>query len=257
MKVVLLAGGLGTRISEETVTKPKPMVEIAGRPVIWHIMKYYSTFGLNDFIICLGYKGYMIKEYFHNYQLHMSDVTISTRGGIKQHTNHAEDWNITLVDTGQETMTGGRIKRLKPFLENEEAFCLTYGDGLANVDLKGLTEFHQTHGKLATLTAVPPIERFGVLDMVDGTAVRKFMEKPQDNTTYINGGFFVLSPKVLDYIEGDDIPWEKTPLETIAQEGQLQAFKHHGFWQCMDTLRDKNLLEELWRKNEAPWHIWS
>lgn len=258
MKVVLLAGGLGTRISEETELKPKPMITIGGRPIIWHIMKMYSSFGFNEFIVCLGYKGHVIKEYFYNYQLHMSDVTIKTRGGeMIEHSNSAEDWKVTLVDTGESTMTGGRIKRLKEYLKNDEHFCLTYGDGVCDVNIGEIVKFHKQHGKLATLTAVPPIERFGLLQMEGENTVTKFMEKPQDKTTYINGGFFVLSPKVLDYIEGDQTSWEKQPLEKIAQLGELKAYKHHGFWQCMDTLRDRTLLESLWSQGKAPWKSWT
>lgn len=258
MKVVLLAGGLGTRISEETELKPKPMITVGGRPIIWHIMKMYSSYGFNEFIVCLGYKGHVIKEYFYNYQLHMSDVTIKTRGGeMIEHNNNAEDWKITLVDTGESTMTGGRIKRLKDYLKNDEHFCLTYGDGVCDVNIGEIVKFHKQHGKLATLTAVPPIERFGLLKMENENTVTKFMEKPQDQSTYINGGFFVLSPKVLDYIDGDQTSWEKQPLEKIAQQGELKAYKHHGFWQCMDTLRDRTLLESLWSQGKAPWKSWT
>lgn len=258
MKVVLLAGGFGTRISEETELKPKPMVTVGGRPILWHIMKMYNHFGFNEFVICLGYKGDVIKEYFYNYQMHMSDITIKTRSSeMIQHNNNAEDWTVTLVDTGESTMTGGRIKRVQDYVKDDEMFCLTYGDGVCDVNIAELVKFHKQHGKLATLTAVPPIERFGLLQMENENTVTKFMEKPQDKTTYINGGFFVLSPKIFDYIEGDQTSWEKTPLEQIAKKGELKAYKHHGFWQCMDTLRDRQLLESLWQQGKAPWKSWT
>lgn len=257
MKVVILAGGYGTRISEETMLKPKPMVEIGGRPLLWHIMKYYSHFGINDFVICLGYKGYLIKEYFSNYQLYMSDVTFDMQDNKRIiHNDYSEPWKVTLVDTGIDSMTGGRLKRIYKYVQDEEAFCMTYGDGISNVDLQQLIQFHKSHNKLVTLTAIRPPERFGVLECTDNNTVVSFKEKTQSDTAYINGGFFVMSPKSLQYIEGDNISWEKQPLEAIAREGQLKAYKHNDFWQCMDTLRDKNLLEQLWHEERAPWKIW-
>jgi glucose-1-phosphate cytidylyltransferase len=258
MKAVILAGGLGTRLSEETQLKPKPMVDIGGKPILWHIMKLYSYYGINDFIICLGYKGYVIKEYFRNYHMHMCDVTIDIKENkYNYHENYAEPWKVTLVETGQNTMTGGRLKRIENYLKDEEQFCLTYGDGVADVDVGALVDFHKNHGKLATLTAVQPPERFGVLDFdQDGETVRAFKEKVQKKDVYINGGFFVLSPKVLDYISDDSMPWEKEPLEKIAEEGELKAFRHKGYWQCMDTLRDKMTLDNLWKQNKAPWRLW-
>jgi glucose-1-phosphate cytidylyltransferase len=257
MQAVILAGGLGTRISEETAVRPKPMVEIGGKPILWHIMKMYAAHGINDFIICCGYKGYVIKEYFSNYFLHMSDVTFDLRSDnqMQVHQQFAEPWKVTLVDTGDQTMTGGRLKRVQAYL-GEGDFCFTYGDGVSDVDLTKLIAFHKAHGKLATVTAVQPPGRFGALDL-KADAVRSFIEKPHGDGMYINGGFFVLSPKVLDLIDGDDSIWEKKPLETLAKEGQLHAYKHHGFWQPMDTLRDKQLLEDLLAGGAAPWKQWA
>lgn len=246
---------MGTRISEETNVRPKPMVEIGGRPVLWHIMKSYSAHGVNDFIICLGYKGYMIKEYFANYFLHMSDVTfdmVSNRMDV--HQKNAEPWRVTLVDTGEDTMTGGRIKRVGRYLDGSD-FCMTYGDGVSDVNLGKLIEFHRAQGRLATVTAIQPPGRFGALDMQDNL-ITSFQEKPQGDGSWINGGYFVLSPKVLDYIEGDDTIWERNPMERLARERQLAAYKHPGFWQCMDTLRDRNLLETHWQSGRAPWKVW-
>lgn len=256
MKAIILAGGLGTRISEETHLRPKPMIEIGGRPILWHIMKGYSTHGINEFIICCGYKGYLIKEYFANYFLHMSDVTFDMASNkMEVHHRYAEPWRVTLVDTGENTLTGGRLKRVAKYVQDEEAFCFTYGDGVANVDISALTAFHRQHGKLATVTAVQPPGRYGSLDMDDGL-VRGFAEKPKGEGGWINGGFFVLSPKVLDAIGGDETSWEESPLDELAASGQLMAFEHHGFWQPMDTLRDKNNLESLWQSGRAPWKIW-
>jgi glucose-1-phosphate cytidylyltransferase len=255
MKVVILAGGLGTRLSEETVVKPKPMVEIGGKPILWHVMKIYSAAGIQDFIICLGYKGYVIKEYFANYFLHMSDVTFDmAHNKMEVHQNNAEPWRVTLVDTGDNTMTGGRIKRIAPYLGNED-FCCTYGDGVGNVDIAKLIAFHKAQGKLATLTATQPPGRFGAINL-KGSQVAGFKEKPQGDGGWINGGFFVLSPKVTDYIEGDHSVWEREPMERLAREGQMAAYHHHGFWQPMDTLRDKSNLEELWASGKAPWKVW-
>ena len=256
MKTVILAGGLGTRISEETHLKPKPMVEIGGRPILWHIMKIYCAYGINDFIICLGYKGYMIKEYFANYFLHMSDVTFDMANNkMEVHQKNAEPWRVTLVDTGDDTMTGGRLKRVSSYLDDED-FCFTYGDGLSGVDIKKLIDFHKARETLATLTAVQPPGRFGTLN-VDKQKIMGFREKPQGDAGWINGGFFVLSPKVIDYIIDDQSIWEREPMERLAEEGNLSAFIHRGFWQPMDTLRDKNLLEDLWATGKAPWKIWS
>ena len=256
MKAVILAGGLGTRISEETHLKPKPMIVIGCKPILWHIMKLYSAHGVNDFIICCGYKGYVIKEYFANYFLHMSDVTFDMANNQMQfHQQKAEPWKVTLVDTGEDTLTGGRLKRVVEYLRQEEAFCFTYGDGVADVDITRLISFHRAHGKLATVTAVQPPGRYGAL-VRQADAVLGFQEKPPGDGAWINGGFFVLHPKVLDYIAGDQTSWEGGPLEAIAREGQLQAFEHRGFWQPMDTLRDKNHLEELWESGKAPWKIW-
>jgi len=256
MKVVILAGGFGTRLSEETHLKPKPMIEIGGKPILWHIMKIYSAYGFNEFIICLGYKGYMIKEFFANYFLYMADVTIDLgNNSIEVHNAKAEAWKVTLVDTGLYTQTGGRIKRIKPYVGNE-TFMLTYGDGVANINIKELLEFHKSHGRYATITAVQPPGRFGGLVLNGGDEVLSFREKPKGDGAWINGGFFVLEPEIFDYIKGDEVPWEREPLETLAKEGQLMAYKHRGFWQCMDTLRDKNYLENLWNSGKAPWKVW-
>ena len=256
MKAVLLAGGLGTRISEETHLKPKPMIEIGGRPILWHIMKLYSAHGVNDFIICCGYKGYVIKEYFANYFLHMSDVTFDmTKNTMAVHQQNAEPWRVTLVDTGDDTLTGGRLKRVAGYIKDEEAFCFTYGDGVSDVDISATIRFHQQHGKLATVTAVQPPGRYGALER-SGDQVTGFVEKPRGDGGLINGGFFVLSPKCLDLIDGDQSSWEGAPLTQLAKTNQLMAFEHRGFWQPMDTLRDKNLLEELWDSGKAPWKIW-
>lgn len=256
MKAVILAGGLGTRISEETHLKPKPMVEIGGKPILWHIMKTYSAHGVNDFIICCGYKGYVIKEYFANYFLHMSDVTFDmVNNQMQVHHRYAEPWRVTLVDTGEETMTGGRLKRVAPYLHGEDAFCFTYGDGVSDVNVSELISFHKAQSVMATLTATLPPGRFGALDF-EGHKVRTFKEKPKGDGAMINGGFFVLSPKVIDYIENDATVWERDPLEKLAEEGQLAAFQHDGFWQPMDTLRDKIHLEDLWSSGKAPWKVW-
>jgi len=256
MKAVILAGGLGTRISEETHLKPKPMIEIGGRPILWHILKMYSAHGVNDFVICCGYKGYLIKEYFANYFLHMSDVTFDMASNhMEVHQKKAEPWKVTLVDTGDDTMTGGRLKRVAEYLRSEEAFCFTYGDGLADVDIAASIAFHKAHGKLATVTAVLPPGRFGSL-VRDGDAVRGFVEKPRGDGGWINGGFFVLSPKVIHTIADDDASWELEPMARLAADDQLRAFEHTGFWQPMDTLREKNLLEELWASGKAPWKVW-
>lgn len=253
MKAVILAGGLGTRISEETSTKPKPMVEIGGKPILWHIMKSYSAHGVNDFVICCGYKGYVIKEYFANYFLHTSDVTFDMQNNkMEVHTRNAEPWKVTLVDTGDDSMTGGRLKRVKQYVSDEESFCFTYGDGVGDVDITASINFHKAHGKLATLTAMQPPGRFGALNL-DGQKINSFQEKPQGDGAWINGGYFVLSPKVIDYIDDDSTTWEKQPLERLAAEGQLDAFFHRGYWQPMDTLRDKLHLEELWQSGKAPW----
>jgi glucose-1-phosphate cytidylyltransferase len=256
MKAVILAGGLGTRISEETHLKPKPMIEIGGRPILWHIMKMYSSHGIHDFVICCGYKGYVIKEYFANYFLHMSDVTFDMQHNkMEVHQQYADPWRVTLVDTGEQTMTGGRLKRVAPYLQGEEAFCFTYGDGVSDVNITELLAFHKRQGVLATLMAAHPPGRFGALDL-QGEKVRSFQEKPKGDGSMINGGFFVLSPKVIDLVDGDDCIWERQPLETLAGQGQLAAFQHHGFWQPMDTLRDKTLLEDLWQSGKAPWKAW-
>ena len=257
MKAVILAGGLGTRIVEETTSRPKPMVEIGGKPILWHIMKMYSAHGVNDFVICCGYKGYMIKEYFANYFLHMSDVSfdMSNNNSMQILQQYAEPWKITLIDTGENTMTGGRLKRVSQHLDGED-FCFTYGDGVGDVNLTKLIAFHKAHGRQATVTAVQPPGRFGALEM-DGTSVRSFIEKPQGDGMYINGGFFVLSPKVIDLIEDDNTFWERKPLEILAHTSQLQAYTHNGFWQPMDTLRDKQHLEELWAAGNAPWKMWA
>lgn len=256
MKAVILAGGLGTRLSEETVTRPKPMVEIGGKPILWHIMKMYSAHGINEFIICCGYKGYVIKEYFANYFLHMSDVTFDmTQNNMHVHNQRAEPWKITLVDTGDNSMTGGRLKRVYDYIKNDPAFCFTYGDGVSDIDIARTIDFHFTHGKLATLSATYPPGRFGALD-IDGICVKSFKEKPKGDGAMINGGFFVLSPKVIDLIEDDHTIWEQQPLTQLADNGELMAYKHEGFWQPMDTLRDKTYLEELWASGTAPWKSW-
>lgn len=257
MKVVILAGGLGTRISEETEHKPKPMVEIGGKPILWHIMKIYSYYGFNEFIICLGYKGYVIKEYFSNYFLHQSDVTFDLKNNNCQYLNaRSEPWKITLVDTGEHTMTGGRLRRLKKYISEHEQFHMTYGDGVASVNINELIDFHHKHGALATLTSVSPPGRFGALKFINGDEVAQFIEKPSGDGAKINGGFFVLSGKVLDLIKDDETIWEQEPLEKLARIGELRAFNHDGFWQPMDTLRDKVLLDDLWLKKSAPWKIW-
>lgn len=256
VKAVILAGGLGTRLSEETQVRPKPMAEIGGRPMLWHIMKIYSSHGVNEFVICLGYKGYLIKEYFANYFLHMSDVTFDMASNrMIVHQNNAEAWQVTLVDTGEHTMTGGRLKRVRAYL-GEEDFCMTYGDGVANVDISRLIDFHRQHGRLSTVTAVQPPGRFGALDM-EGDKVRGFFEKPKGENGWINGGFFVLSPKVIDYIPADETSWELEPMNCLASKGELVAYRHEGFWQPMDTLREKNYLEELWASGAAPWKAWA
>jgi glucose-1-phosphate cytidylyltransferase len=257
MKAVILAGGLGTRISEETHLKPKPMIEIGGKPILWHVMKIYSSYGINDFIICCGYKGYVIKEYFANYFLHMSDITFDMKDNtIKVHEKNAEPWLVTLVDTGENTQTGGRLKRIYSYLNKEENFCFTYGDGLSNVNIQSLVTFHNSHGRLATVTAVKPPGRYGALNISGKNQVKSFIEKPRGDGGSINGGFFVLSPKVIEYIDGDNTPWEQEPLEKLAAEEQLHAYFHDDFWQPMDTLREKNMLEALWLKGEAPWKNW-
>ena len=256
MKAVILAGGLGTRISEETHLKPKPMIEVGGKPILWHIMKIYSAHGINEFIICLGYKGYLIKEYFQNYFLHMSDVTFDmAQNKMEVHQHKAEPWRITLVDTGESTLTGGRLKRVADYIKDEKDFCFTYGDGVSDVDITALTAFHRQHGKPVTVTAVQPPGRYGSLDMQDNR-VRGFVEKPKGDGGWINGGFFVLSPKVLDYLAGDETSWEGEPLMRLAADQAVMGFEHHGFWQPMDTLRDKNNLEAMWEKGTAPWKIW-
>jgi glucose-1-phosphate cytidylyltransferase len=256
MKAVILAGGLGTRLSEETVVRPKPMIEVGGRPILWHILKIYSAFGIRDFVICLGYKGYVIKEYFANYFLHMSDVTFDIAANkIEVLNNSSEPWRVTLVDTGESTMTGGRLKRVRRYLQDQEMFCLTYGDGVGDINIAETIAFHRAHGKLATMTATQQPSRFGVLDL-DGAAIRSFREKPSGDNGWINGGFFVLSPKVIDCIIDDDTVWERDPLEKLAAANQLIAYKHSGFWQPMDTLRDKHYLEELWQSGKAPWKLW-
>lgn len=255
MKVVLLAGGLGTRISEESHLRPKPMIEIGGKPILWHIMKIYSQYGLNDFIVCCGYKGYVIKEYFANYFMHLSDVTFDLKNNkMEVHNNTSEPWKVTLVDTGEDTMTGGRVKRVKEYIGNE-TFCLTYGDGVADIQIDKLLKFHKEHGKKATLTASQPPGRFGALS-IEGTQIKSFKEKPVGDGNWINGGFFVLEPSVIDLISNDETIWEKEPLEKLAESNQLHAFFHQGFWQPMDTLRDKNHLEQLWSSGKAPWKQW-
>jgi glucose-1-phosphate cytidylyltransferase len=257
MKAVILAGGLGTRISEETQLKPKPMVEIGGKPILWHIMKIYSHYGINDFIICLGYRGYVIKEYFANYRRHMSDITYDlAKNKVILHNNKAESWKVTLVDTGEDTMTGGRVKFIKDYIKNDKTFCLTYGDGVSNVNIKKLIKHHKDHGKIATLTATKPPGRFGALKIDRENTIESFLEKPAGDGSYINGGFFVLNREVFDYIKGSETVFEKEPLEKLAKEGNLSAFKHDGFWQPMDTLRDKNYLESLYDSGRAPWIHW-
>ncbi len=256
MKAVILAGGLGTRLSEETAIRPKPMVEIGGKPILWHIMKMYSSHDITDFVICCGYKGYVIKEYFSNYFLHMSDVTLDMKKNTMDvHFKRAEPWTITLVDTGDDSMTGGRLARVAEFVKNEDAFCFTYGDGVGDIDITKCIAFHKQHGKFATLTATFPPGRFGALDIQAGKVLR-FKEKPKGDGAMINGGFFVLSPKVLSYIDGDDTVWEQAPLMKLAEDDQLMAFEHQGFWQPMDTLRDKQFLESLWSSGRAPWKSW-
>jgi len=258
MKVVILAGGFGTRISEESALKPKPMIEIGGHPILWHIMKIYSHYGFNDFIICLGYKGYVIKEYFSNYFLHRSDVTFDLRKNqMELHQKTAEPWRVTLVDTGVDVATGGRLKRIHEYVKDEPYFGMTYGDGVADVDLSKLKAFHEAHGKMATLTAVQPPSRFGALTITSDHQIISFNEKPMNEGGLINGGFSILSPKTLSYVDGDNMPWESKPLEMLAAEGELHAFRHDGFWQPMDTLRDKNFLEEQWSTGNAKWKMWA
>ncbi len=257
MKAIILAGGYGTRLSEETLLKPKPMVEIGYKPILWHIMKTYSAHGVNDFIICCGYKGYVIKEYFANYFLHMSDVTFCMKdNSMKVHQNNAEPWSVTLVNTGEDTLTGGRLKRVHEYIKDEKAFCFTYGDGVSDIDITKLIAFHQAHGKQATLTATRPPGRYGALKIMNDDLVDSFQEKPDGAGSWINGGYFVLSPKVIEKIEGDATSWESSPLERLARDRELSAFKHNGFWHPMDTLRDKNFLEELWVSGNAPWKVW-
>ncbi|WP_313132049.1 glucose-1-phosphate cytidylyltransferase [Stutzerimonas nitrititolerans] len=256
MKAVILAGGLGTRLSEETSTRPKPMVEIGGKPILWHIMKIYAAHGINDFVICCGYKGYVIKEYFANYFLHMSDVTFNMRdNSMEVHNKRAEPWSVTLVDTGDNSMTGGRLRRVSEYVKHEEAFCFTYGDGVGDINIAETVRFHKAHGKAATLTATYPPGRFGALD-IRNSQVMSFKEKPKGDGAMINGGFFVLAPQVLDYLTDDNTVWEQEPLMKLASDNQLMAYEHQGFWQPMDTLRDKNHLEELWESGKAPWKIW-
>ena len=257
MKVVILAGGLGTRISEETVIKPKPMIEIGGKPILWHILKIYSSHGINDFIICCGYKGHIIKEYFKNYFIYMSDVTFSMKNDeVKIHNNNAETWNVTLVDTGEKTMTGGRIKKIYNYVKGEDAFCMTYGDGIGNINISKLISFHKKHGRKATLTATRPSGRYGALTLGKNDIVSSFKEKPENVGNWINGGFFVLNPSVIDLIEGDETVWEQEPLFKLAKDRQLMAFKHNNFWMPMDTLREKIYLNELWDSGKASWKIW-
>lgn len=256
MKVVILAGGLGTRLSEETELRPKPMVEIGGKPILWHIMKIYSAHGINDFVICCGYKGYIIKEYFANYFLHMSDVTFHmAENRMDVHHCNSEPWHVTLVDTGENSLTGGRLKRVASYIEREDVFCFTYGDGLADIDITAEIQFHHSHGKMATITGVLPPGRYGALKIKDGQ-VYGFIEKPMGDGGFINGGFFILSPKCIDLIEGDNTSWEAGVLPLLAEQGELMVFTHYGFWHAMDTLRDKNYLEDLWRKSHAPWQVW-
>jgi glucose-1-phosphate cytidylyltransferase len=256
MKAVILAGGVGSRLSEETAVRPKPMVEIGGKPMLWHIMKIYAAHGIDEFVICLGYKGYMIKEYFANYYLHTCDVSFDlAQGGMKVHRSETEPWHVTLVDTGEETMTGGRLKRVLEYVGDED-FCFTYGDGVSDVDISALVSFHREHGRQATVTGVQPPGRFGALD-VDGERVRTFEEKPAGDGRWMNGGFFVLSPGVGRYLDGDNTVWEQEPMRALAEEGQLAVYRHEGFWQAMDTLRDRNQLEELWQSGGAPWRTWT
>jgi glucose-1-phosphate cytidylyltransferase len=255
-KVVILAGGLGSRLAEETEVRPKPMVEIGGRPILWHIMKIYSKFGLNDFVICLGYKGYLIKEFFANYNLHMSDVTFDISGNSTTiHQRRIEPWRVTLVDTGDTTMTGGRIRRVRDYIGDQD-FCLTYGDGVADIDIPALLDFHEKHGLPATMTTIQPPGRFGAVDIDSNNKILRFREKPEGDGNWINGGFLVLSPKIIDYIEGDDTVFEQEPLQRLSADGKLAAYRHHGFWHAMDTLRDKRQLEQLWTTGSAPWRTW-
>ena len=257
MKAVILAGGLGSRLSEETSLRPKPMVEIGGQPILWHILKIYSHYGINDFVICLGYKSYIIKEYFANYLLHSADVTIDLQANrIQMHDNQCEPWRVTLIDTGADTMTGGRLKRVLPLLKDEEMFCLTYGDGVSDVNISSLINYHGNHGKAVTLTATQPTGKFGALEIQAVGQITDFREKPKGDGRWVNGGFFVLSPKVVNYIAGDETSWEREPLEQLSREGEVFAFKHRGFWQSMDTLNDKHLLEDLWSTGNAPWKVW-
>lgn len=257
MKAVILAGGLGTRISEETHLKPKPMIEIGGKPLLWHIMKIYSSHRVNDFVICCGYKGYIIKEYFANYFLHMSDVTFNMKdNSVKIHQNNAEPWTVTLVDTGENTLTGGRLRRVRDYVKDEKAFCFTYGDGVSDVDITKLIDFHNAQGNPATLTATRPPGRYGAIKIKNNDSVEQFQEKTEGDSSWINGGFFVLSPSVIDRISGDSTSWEGEPLVGLAADGELSAYQHDGFWQPMDTLREKNLLEGLWTSGKAPWKVW-
>ncbi len=257
MKAIILAGGLGTRLAEETDIRPKPMIEIGQRPILWHIMKIYSSYGINDFIICCGYKGYVIKEYFANYFLHMSDVTFNLRENkMEVHQNNSEKWKVTLVDTGLTTMTGGRLKRVKEYVKNEESFCFTYGDGLGNINISELINFHKSHGKLATVTATRPPGRYGAVNFSDDNLIDCFQEKPLGDGSWINGGFFVLSPEVINKIDGDECSWEMQPLKALCEEGQLFGYKHFGFWQPMDTLREKILLNNMWDSGKPPWKVW-
>ena len=257
MKAIILAGGLGTRFAEETDLKPKPMIEIGSKPILWHIMKLYSAHGINEFIICCGYKGYMIKEYFSKYFLHQSDITFELKNNqMKVHQNNSESWKVSLVDTGEKTMTGGRLKRVKEYVKDEKAFCFTYGDGLGNIDISALIKFHQAHGKQATLTATRPQGRYGALKLGNKEIVERFQEKPEGDGSWINGGFFVLSPEVIDLIKDDQTSWEEEPLMSLAKNNQLYAYKHHGFWQPMDTLREKIMLNDLWNEGNASWKIW-
>ena len=257
MKLMILAGGLGTRISEESHLRPKPMIEIGGKPILWHIMKIYSSFGINEFIVCCGYRGYQIKEYFFNYSLHMSDITFDMENdSMEVHSRNVEPWKVTLVDTGESTMTGGRLRRAAPYLNGDDVFCMTYGDGVGDVDIKALLAFHSAHGRLATLTVVPPPARFGALEIQLTDEVTSFREKPESDGDLINAGFFVLSRQVIDYIDDDETIWERGPMERLARERELKAFRHRGFWQPMDTLRDRTLLEDLWARGRAPWKTW-